>query len=446
MLPGKPGATVGAWQMTEFDGVREELEALRRERDDLRMQVVMARETLREERDNHRALIDALPLFVFRKDRDGRHIDVSEALCRRLGLSKAEVEGRLDSELSPGALAEKYRRDDLRVMRTGQPISDIEEHNPVDGEPTYVQMQKMPLRNGRGEIIGVQGFLIDVTALKRAQLDLQRRTAELEQALASLKEHQDQLLVAERMASLGRLTAGIAHEMNTPLAAVRSALTEIEALIQEYADSIGDADVGPSDHQAIAKDMSKSAQLAQAAAARAATFVRGIKGHTRDMQARPACDFDAVEAVREALLLVQYMARQSGASLQFSCAHTTVILRGDPGRLAQVVTNLVTNAADACRMQDGGEIDVQLIQAQVGAWQLCVHDTGAGMAKDVQEHIFEPMFTTKPPGQGTGLGLSIVRDIVKADFGGEVQVQSELGKGTTFVVTLPGKKEATDAS
>lgn len=405
------------------------------------MQLVVARETLREERDNHRALIDALPVFVFRKDLEGRHIDVSEALARRLGLTREQVHGRLDSELSPGPLADKYRRDDLEVIRTGQTLSDIEEHNPVNGEPTYVQMQKMPLRNAKGDIVGVQGFLIDVTSLKRTQLDLQNRSAELEQALGTLRAHQEQLSVAERMATLGRLTAGIAHEMNTPLAAVRSALTEVEALIAEYEQSIGDESVGPSDHEEIARDMRKGAQLAQTAAARAAAFVRGIKAHTRDMQMRQAFTFDAAETVQEALLLVQHLVRQSGTSINFSTDAPVMPLRGDPGRLAQVVTNLVTNAADACRAVNGGEIHVRLCQLTGSALQMHVTDTGCGMSEDLQARIFEPMFTTKPPGQGTGLGLAIVRDIVKADFGGEVRVQSTLGKGTTFVVTLPGKAE-----
>lgn len=424
----------------DLEAVRAELEALRRERDDLRMQLVMARETLREERDNQRALVNALPLYVFRKDREGRHIDVSESLARKLGMSAAAIEGRLDAELSPGPLADKYRRDDLRVMRTGGTLSDIEEHNPKDGEPTFVQVHKMPLRNARGEVIGVQGFFSDVTALKRVELALSRRTHELETALAALKANHEHLVVTERMASLGRLTAGIAHEMNTPLAAVRAALAELKALVEEYGRSIGDAEVTITDHHEIEKEMSHCVRLAEAAAARAASFVTGVKLQTRDLGARTPIEFDAVESVRGALSLVAYMVRQAGARLVFTPEEPVMMLLGDPARLAQVVTNLVTNAADACRETRDAQIHVELGHQPTRTLELRVRDTGCGMSEEVQARMFEPMFSTKALGRGTGLGLPIVRDIVKADFGGEITVQSKPKEGTTFVVSLPGRR------
>lgn len=432
------GLRTAAMRAEDDQAVRSELEALRRENAALRGELERAREQLAEQSENHNALIEGLPLFVFHKDLALRHIYVSENLARKLGLTVAEVEGRTDVELS-GELGEKYQRDDRWVIETGQAFEDIEEHVPVDGEPTYIQTRKMPLRNVRGEIVGVQGWFFDVTPLKRAELALQARTGELEATLQKLRENQEQLLASEKMASLGRLTAGIAHEMNTPLAAVRSALSELGELIGEYTRSIGDADVGPDDHREIARDMDRSLTLAKNAAARASAFVRGIKAQTRNVTGQVPIDFDAVTVVGEALLLLGHLARAASCELIFESQLERCILAGVPGRLAQVVTNLVTNAIDACRDKGGGRITVALARGDGGA-QLTVADQGSGIPRELLQRIFEPMFTTKPFGEGTGLGLSIVSDIVTAEFGGRIEVDSEPGRGTTFAIFLPERQ------
>ena len=409
--------------------------ALRREIDGLRSELAQVHDVLAAERANHRVLIEGLPLYVFHKDLELRHVYVSENLARKLGRTPIEMEGQRDVDLSPG-LGEKYQADDTWVIETGQVFEDYEEHTPIDGEPTYVQTRKMPMRNARGEIVGVQGWLFDVTPIKTAELALQARSDQLEKANALLHENQAQLLASEKMASLGRLTAGIAHEMNTPLAAVRSALSEVTELVAEYQRSLGDSDVTIDDHKEIGHDMEKSLTLAKNAAARASAFVRGIKSQTRNMTGQIHVDFDAVVTTNESLLLLAHLVRSSKCELVFETALQTFPLVGIPGRLAQVVTNLVTNAADALKDKGGGRIEVGMT-VEPGGLCLMVKDNGTGIPVELQQKIFEPMFTTKPFGEGTGLGLSIVNDIVTAEFGGRIELHSESGKGTTFLIHLP---------
>jgi signal transduction histidine kinase len=107
-----------------------------------------------------------------------------------------------------------------------------------------------------------------------------------------------------------------------------------------------------------------------------------------------------------------------------------------PGHLAQVVTNLVTNAIDASAVNRGSAVRLVLGGDDSGLW-LRVADSGCGMPAEVMAKVFEPLFTTKPFGEGTGLGLSIVHDIVTGHFGGEIKVKSEMGRGTTFEVSFP---------
>ena len=245
-----------------------------------------------------------------------------------------------------------------------------------------------------------------------------------------------ELVSAERMASLGRLTAGIAHEMNTPLATVRAALFELQSLTAEYGAAVGDESVTPADHREIGAEMQRAVALADKAAERAAGFVRGIKSQTRDTGQDEGVRFDPAPIVQEALWLVGHAVRQANCTVEFETGRGPAELHGAPGRLAQVVTNLVTNAVDASREQGGGEVRLEL-RGNGTAVHLRVSDHGCGIPPESLPHIFEPMFTSKRFGEGTGLGLSIVHDIVTGHFGGEIKVDSEVGRGTTVEVVLP---------
>jgi PAS domain S-box-containing protein len=279
-------------------------------------------------------------------------------------------------------------------------------------------------------------------AIRNAQLHAaqKERARELEQAYRALQENQQKLLISEKMASLGRLTAGIAHEMNTPLASMRASLNELSQLAHEYQMSCGDPDVTPADHRQIVAEMQQAIQLASSASERAASFVRSIKTQTRDLATREYRRFNAVPALREALTLLSHALRHGHCVMRFEPASELIELYGSPGRLAQVITNLVTNAIDASAPKGGGVITVRLAPHDQHII-LQVSDQGSGIAPEHLTKIFDPMFTTKPFGQGTGLGLAIVHDVVVGEFGGAVTVNSEVGQGATFTIQFPFPKE-----
>jgi C4-dicarboxylate-specific signal transduction histidine kinase len=277
---------------------------------------------------------------------------------------------------------------------------------------------------------------------KHAALALEnvRLVKNLAEAYRRLQEDQKQLLAAEKMASLGRLTAGIAHEMNTPLAAMRAGLSEINNLIVEYQNAIGDSDITPDDHRGIISDMQKAAQLTISSAERAAAFVRSIKSQTRDSSSNERIRFKIVPVIKDTLLLLDHALRYGKCTATFEYDADDLDLIGSPGRLSQVITNLMTNAMDASAARGGGPIQVQLTHTPHGL-DLRVSDSGTGIPPEILPKIFEPMFTTKPFGQGTGLGLTIIHDIVTGDFGGTVEVASQPGQGTTFTIHFPIHKE-----
>ena len=213
----------------------------------------------------------------------------------------------------------------------------------------------------------------------------------------------------------------------------------MEKLVNEYQTSIGDADVTPDDHRGIAQRDAAVASVSQRRSGTHREFCARIKTQTRDLAAHESQRFNAVPVIREPCCCSGIPWRGK-CKTDFEPAVEKVELDGPPGRLAQLITNLVTNAVDACAAKGGGSITVR-VTPRANEVELQVRDTGSGIPPEIISKIFDPMFTTKPFGQGTGLGLAIVHDIVTGEFGGTIQVTSQIDQGTTFILRFPKLKE-----
>jgi C4-dicarboxylate-specific signal transduction histidine kinase len=296
----------------------------------------------------------------------------------------------------------------------------------------------------RERVETIQRMNLELTALKESlerkvhdrTLVLQETNQELRQTHRKLQENLDRLLISERNASLGRLTAGIAHEMNSPLAAVGLSLTEVEALLVEFERSVEDPSVTHQDLKEIATEMHGALRIAQHAADRVQQFVRGIRTQTRDLHPGERIAFDPATVIKEALLLLGHEIRRRKCDVRFEAAPGAFRIRGAPNHLAQIVTNLVNNSMDALAPESPRGIRITLDSSEPEI-MLTVSDQGTGIPPAILSKIFDPLFTTKPYGEGTGLGLSIVHDLVKGQFGGVLQVASEVGMGTTFSIRFP---------
>jgi signal transduction histidine kinase len=348
------------------------------------------------------------------------------------------------------------------VTATGQPkiVQDVTEDHLYRSHPLLPDTRSeavVPLMIGK-TVIGVldvqsqflgmftpEAFLILATmadqiavAVQNARLHAaeKERAAEVERAYRELKANQESLLLTEKMALLGRLTAGVAHEMNTPLAAIRATLAELDKLTKEYESSLGDPEVTLDDYREITQEMRQAVELGQRAAELSTGFVRSIKSQIRDLGPRERLQFEVAPVIRDSLLLLNYELRHRKCAANLEVTSDPIFLQGSPGRFAQVVTNLVVNAIDASAEKGGGRITLHL-EATDQTITLRVSDQGSGISPAALPKIFDPMFTTKPFGKGTGLGLTIVNEIVTGDFGGTIQVTSQPGEGTTFILRFP---------
>jgi signal transduction histidine kinase len=269
---------------------------------------------------------------------------------------------------------------------------------------------------------------------------LQRSSSDLARANDTLSANHALLVQTEKLAAVGRLTAGIAHELASPLSAMMASIDDADALCREYARSIGDPSVTTEDHRAVAKELTDAVTLGRNATQRAVRFVRGIRAHTRDPGPRATERFDLGPIVVEAIELLAHAARAANVRVSFEASRTPIEIVGVPSRVNQVVTNLLKNAIDAIgEHAKRGNVTIRLRQDASDA-VLEVQDDGPGIPADVVTRIFEPMFTTKPYGQGTGLGLAIVQEIVQAELKGTVEVRTAEREGATFVVRLPGER------
>ena len=271
---------------------------------------------------------------------------------------------------------------------------------------------------------------------------LTERVADRETALEQSKER---LIAADRLASLGQLTGGIAHEVNTPLAAAMNFLHQANKLSEEYQNSIGAPGVTNADHLEIANELKGNISSAQTTLERLGEFVRSIRNQGRNLGAG-ATHYNLASVVRDTLNMLEFEAQKVQVEVRFESSSDTVMIHGEPGRIAQIVQNLVGNAIHACesrRAPGGSVVTVRLARQPIGQpvpserIVLSVQDNGSGIPPEVLPRIFEPLYSTKEIGRGTGLGLSIIRDIVTGHLGGEINLETNMGQGTTFTVSFP---------
>jgi signal transduction histidine kinase len=285
------------------------------------------------------------------------------------------------------------------------------------------------------QAVGFQENLALTHQLQSLSAALEQRVQERTQ---ELEESREKLVATEKLATIGRLTAGLAHEINTPLAASMNHLHQAQELVKEYGRSIGVAEVTPQDHQEIAQELKQSLDGVQGSLDRLGEFVRKMRSMGRNPSGNSVA-FDPVKVIDETIALLTPQANNAQVSLYCIPPAKVLSVYGESGRLSQVLTNLINNAIHACedrRDPEGSWVEVFLGHDE-RFLTIAVQDNGSGIPEAVRSKIFEPMFTTKDVGRGTGLGLSIIQDIVKGHFEGRLNFETQVGVGSTFKVQIP---------
>jgi signal transduction histidine kinase len=242
----------------------------------------------------------------------------------------------------------------------------------------------------------------------------------LKEQYEELENSHQRLLLSDKLASVGLLTAGIAHEINNPLFVI----TGYVDVIRQMADS----------GAVSADELGEIVGKLETASQSIVKLVSGIKTYVRIEDAAPA-PIDLNSAIQESLDLVSFLYRQDHITLEIDFARGHPVILGNLGRLQQVLMNLLSNARDAMETSEEKIITVRTREAD-GAVVLEISDTGCGIPPDRLERVFARGYTTKPVGKGSGMGLNLVRQMIR-EMQGEIDVASGPGGGTTFRVTFP---------
>jgi two-component system NtrC family sensor kinase len=341
--------------------------------------------------------------MIFATDVTGLVVSFSKGAEKVLGYDLDEVIGRPIQDFAEDP---KWLEDIMAtVQEEGYAIAPDIHFLTKKGEAIHCHVTLIVLTNREGKTVGNVGVCRDITQW--------------------LKLHED-LIHVDRLAEMGRLAAGVAHEINNPLAVISEASGWATEVI---ADTEG---LSPEDRQELDTTIKKIG----AQTVRCRNITHRLLGFTRDT-APTKTEFDVHKLLKEAINFLQPELKYTAIKIDLDFPEEPLFLNSDPTLLEQVFVNLIANAIHAVqeKSKDNGQIELRTVKTDSEA-EIIFKDNGEGIPEKNQTSIFELFYTTKPPGKGTGLGLPICKNIV-GKLGGDISLESRMGVGTTFTVRIP---------
>ncbi len=329
------------------------------------------------------------------------------------------------------------RARDIRV--SGKPVDNWQvQVRHADGRHRWVAIFGRFIVEARRTMVITT--LLDITEQRLAQQTVEDLNATLERRVhertAQLEHARDNLVQSEKLASLGALVAGVAHEINTPVGNGLIVATSLDERVRDFAKAMGQP-MQRSRLELFIHETQTAADLLVRSLTRAATLVTSFKQVAVDQTSSQRRVFDLAELVAEVVLTISPTTRRAQCEVVVQMAPVPA-LDSFPGPLVQVFTNLVNNALiHGFANGIGGRITISAQSVGDGQVEVTVRDDGKGIAPEHIKRIFDPFFTTRMGQGGSGLGLHIVHNIVTGILGGRIDVNSELGQGTRFVMQLP---------
>lgn len=318
----------------------------------------------------------------------------------------------------------------LKLSKLNNLIKKSEKNNTVEtfdwsfNSEKYFEISSQPVisTKGRKKVIGTLIIFKDTT---QHMLDMQ-----------TIKNNQDMLLERERLASLGQLIGGIAHNLKTPIMSISGVAEGLTDLVKEYEASVGDPEVTVQDHHDIAKDMKDWIEKIHSYTEYMSDIITAVKGQAVIMSEEQAVSFTLDELVKRVNILMKHELKNALVELNVSMqVNEQTVLKGNINSLVQVINNMISNAIQAYDGKPDNKIDL-ILKKENNNIIISVKDYGCGLPDEVQKKLFKEMITTKGK-NGTGLGLFMSYSTIRAHFNGNMTFETEQGKGTTFNIILP---------
>jgi len=415
--------TLAEAQRTEL---RDTLESLKQEVIDR----IRVEEDLRESEEKYRTILNSIQEGYYEVDLKGDMMFCNDSLCGITGYSREELIGLNNRRYMSAEASKRVYETFLRVYNSGEAAKAFDwEVITKDGTKKIVEASVTLIRDGKGTASGFRGVVRDITDRKKAE----------EQA----KLHQQQLMQASKMAALGVLVSGVAHEINNPTNFImlnapilRDAWENALPILEAYYKENGDFLMGGMKYSDMRQHVPKLLAGVADGAGRIKQIVANLKTYVRGDGADLTQRVDVNAVIQSALSLISNVIKNATSHFTVRCDSGLPPLQGSFQRLEQVIINLIQNACQALADKTRG-ISISTMLDDTGDHVVIrVQDEGAGISADDLIRIREPFFTTKQEAGGLGLGLSISARIVE-EHRGSMRFTSQPGVGTTVEITLP---------
>jgi PAS domain S-box-containing protein len=397
-----------------------------------------AEDAIAEGRRLLQQVIDTVPAVINVKDRDLRYVLMNRYMAGIFGIEPAEAIGKTTTDLMSRYGAAKTDENDQRVLKAKGELGFYEEEY-LDSAGNLRQwlVNKLPLLDADGNIENIVTVALDIGERKRVEQEMRKARDSAETALRNLRDTQASLIEAEKLAALGRLVAGVAHEVNNPVGISLTVASALERKAANFAAEVERGDLRRSSlNEFLATSRDASAQLV-ANLNRAAELIQSFKQVAADRNYSDQRSFDLADLTEQVVMSLRPGLRKHNLTLNVEC-QPNLTMNSYPGPYGQVLTNLFLNAV-AHAFPDGraGVIEIQARASGKDNVEIIFSDNGCGMSLDVRRRAFDPFFTTRRDQGGTGLGLHIVYSIVTNRLGGRLDLDSEPGGGTRIQILLP---------
>ena len=397
-----------------------------------------AEDTIAEGRRLLQMVIDTVPAVINVKDNQLRYVLINRYMAGIFGIEPAEAIGQTTADLMSRYGAAKTDENDKRVLSGGKELGFYEEeYRDFSGVMRQWLVNKLPILDAAGDIENIVTVALDIGERKRVESEMRKAKDAAESALRNLRETQNSLIEAEKLAALGRLVAGVAHEVNNP---VGISLTVASALERKTANFTAEVARGELRRSSLNDFLDTSRDASSQLVAnlnRAAELIQSFKQVAADRNYSDQRSFDLGDLTEQVVMSLRPGLRKHNLTLNVDC-QPNLVMNSYPGPYGQVLTNLFLNSV-AHAFPDGkpGTVDIQVRESGKDNVEIIFSDNGCGMSLDVRRRAFDPFFTTRRDQGGTGLGLHIVYSIVTNRLGGRLDLNSEPGGGTRIQMILP---------
>lgn len=416
-------------------------------------------EALRISEEKYRTILESMQEGYFEVDLSGKLVFFNQSAAEIMGYPPEEMATLNYRDYTSRETSEKMFRVFNKLFTDGIPV-DVMDYSITrkDGSKRTLSMSTSLIQDLEGNPTGFRGVARDITARIEAEDQIRRMNDELEQRVAkrtaqlneanlalkqsldTVKQAQDRLVQTEKMASLGSLVAGVAHEINTPVGIGVTASSLLEEKTQEINQLYASGEMKRSDLEKYLKAANDAATSILSNLNRAADLIRSFKQVAVDRSNEERRLFSAREYFDNVLVSLRPKLKKTAHQVTVEC-DSDMTLYSYPGAFSQILTNLVMNSLlHGFTEGTAGEIQIKLVQRD-SEYVLSYHDNGAGMDVSTRKDIFEPFFTTKRTSGGTGLGMYIVFNLVTQTLNGKIECQSEPGQGTLFTIIIPTDQE-----